>query len=357
MKWKGPKHDGITQSILNRFLGEDPYRLYLYFGLGLEEFSETEPNLMYGSAAHVGLEHIIEKPYTLPDFTPEDWADVHGAVDDCLNNDFPECPPTFSHSIKRLLELYDDSFKDEYGRFMTEVPFSVPYTTGHGHDITLRGKIDALQIIEGGTKSDTCKLTDHDLRHLIEGYAPGSTIGEHKFKGKIDPMGARVEIPVDLQVAMYCYASGAREVIYDNIRIPDTQYSLPPKRQYQKTKSYIDELYDSRKWGDFPVSQRKHLWFSQLPIPITQQNIDDTFHFTLDPVVDWIVRWYEHCSDPNFDYQNPKYYNHIFYKKPIRLFDAARTMTFKGNYYGHMTNQLDIDDLIPVKSFYAELPE
>lgn len=357
MKWKGPKEDGLTQSLINRAMSEDPYRLYLYLGLGLEEYSETEPNLMYGSAAHVGLEHIIEKPYLINDFTPEDWEGVHEAIDECLNKDFPTCPPTFSHSIKRLLELYDDSFKEEYGRFMTELPFDVPYTSSQGIEVTLRGKIDALQIVKGATVSDDCKLSEFNLRNLPEGYVPGRTIGEHKFKGRIDPIGARQEIPVDLQVAMYCYASGAREVIYDNIRIPDTQYSLPPKRQYQKTRSYIDELYDERRWGDFPISQKRHLWFSQLPVPITQENIDNTFMYTLDPFIDWITRWYDHCSDPNFDFQNPSHYNHLFYRKPIRLFDAARTMTYKGNYYGHMTNQVDLDELVPVESFYAELPE
>lgn len=359
MKWKGPEEDGITKSIIERFLGDDPYRCYLYFGLGLEEYTEPEKNLVYGSLGHVGLEHIIEKPYTIEEFEPEDWDQVFDAIKEYGHEEYPSAPPHYLYSLQEMLPLYDDSFKETYGRFVTELDFAVPYETASGRKVTLRGKVDGLQIRPSASNKipAECNLSEREFKKIPEGFVPGTVLGEHKFKGKINPAQHRLEIPIDLQVGIYCYATGARRVVYDNIRIPDNQYSLPPRKSGQKWKGWIKDIYHTRAWGDFPVSKKRSLWINQQDIPITEENIETTFKYTVDPLIDWIWNWYEHCSQPGFDPDDPKFYGPYFWKKPARTFDAAKTMSFECNYYGLYTQQIGIDELVPIKGYYQELPE
>lgn len=354
MPWRGPKEDGITYSLLTRFFAEDPYRLYLYFMEGLEEYRDEGDNLAYGSIAHVGLEELIKIPYTKEEFTPEDWEQIFEAMMEVLNNEYPSCPPSFKHSVKQMISLYNDSFKEEYGQFVTEIEFKVPHVTSHGHEITLRGKIDALQILKGDLRPE-CKFGEYEFKQLPRGFVPGHVLGEHKFKGRFDPLKLKHEIAIDHQVSIYSFVAGTDLVIYDNIRIPDVQYSLPRKRQYQTTKSYIEELFTKTKWGDFPVAEKRHLWLNQQHIPIDPEVIKRNFAFSIEPAIDWICHLWDLWQDSNFDPENPTHYNKDFFRKPIRLFDPAVTASWEGNYYGLYTDQINKEDLIPVKSYYAEL--
>jgi hypothetical protein len=328
MSWQGPKKDGITQSLINKFL-QDPYAFYIYAYLGLEEYEEPEPNLVYGDTAHVGLEHIIAKPYTINDFSPEDWQEIDDIIDRYIDKNYPTAPATFPISIKRMIRLYDDSYSE--GRdFKTEVQFAVPYTNKFGQESTLRGKVDGI-----------CE----------------KTLVEHKFTSRIDQVQTALETPIDLQTIVYCFVTGCREIIYDKIRIPDTQWSLPPKRQYQRPSNYINELYDSREWGDFPVTRKRHLWLQQTHLHISDEQVERLMAEMVDPLLDRIWRYHEYVSDPSFDWQDPKCFNHLYYRTPIRNFDPARTQQYKCAYYRYLTNQIELEDLVPVTSYFKELPD
>ncbi len=330
MKWPGPLHAGITQSLINRFL-ECPYRFYLYACLGLEELGEPEPNLIYGDTGHKGLEHIIRRPYRMIDFSPDDWVEIDSEIDAHISKYWPMAPATFPISIKRMIRLYDDSYKDEHGPFVAEKEFAIPYLTSHGHNVTLRGKID--------------------------GIADDGFMVEHKFKGRFEPKYIRQEIQVDQQLMIYSHVSGSRSGIYDTIKIPDTQWAKPPQRKMERPSSYINSLYDDREWGDYPISRKRHLWISQIPYDLESDDITKYFQFTVDPLIDRICKWYEHVQQPGFDPDNPKFYNHIFYKTPVRHFNPSNTEMYKCNYYNYLTGQITLDDLVPVKAFYAELKQ
>lgn len=336
MKWPGPLKGGVTQSLLSKFL-EDPYQFYIYAGLGLEEPKDPEPNLVWGDTFHRGLEHVIAIPYQLNEFTPEDWAQTFEVVDTHLNEKWPMAPHTYALSIQHMLPLYDDSYKCEYGKFITEQKFQQEYTTRSGNLVSLRGKADGVQYLDNDTFGDV--------------------LVEHKCKGKIDINQTYAETPFDLQVTLYCKVFDTRTVIYDLIRIPDTQWSLPPKRQFESPKNYIKNLYYDRLWGDFPVTKKKHLWIQQTTINLTDEQIECNMAEMVDPIIDRLCMYYEYVSDSNFDFQNPSHYNHLFHKTPIRHFDPSRTASFKGPYWNHRTGNLDLEDMVPVNSFYAELDD
>lgn len=328
--WKGPLVDGITQSLIIKFL-ECPYRFYIYAILGLKEYEELHPNLIYGDTGHVGLENIIDKPITNDMFSPEDWDDIKVAMQHHMKDYYPTGDPFYVDSLMHYLPLYDDTYK-ERGTFTAELPFRIPYRTHGGNDVTLRGKID--------------------------GHCPDlGTIVEHKFKGKIDPVQARYEIPVDLQVNVYLYASKSTKVIYDLLRIPDNQWSMPPKRSMEKKRGYIKSLYVDRKWGDFPVYQKKHLWIAQEEFTIQQEDIEKYMSFTVSPICDLICAWYEHVTDPKFDIEDPACYGALMYQSPVRLFNPSLTLNFKCNYHSYLTNQIEREDLIPVEDYFPEIQE
>ena len=357
MKWPGLKEAGITYSLASKWYGSDPFEMYLYLGLGLEEDKPPEDNLMWGDVAHHGLEHLIAKPILSKDFEPEDWGDIYQSMEEYAEDKWPTMLPQHLHSTKRMMGLYNDLYKLEYENFYTELPFSVPYKTASGIECTLRGKVDGIEILENKIGNQKTNIPRSVLdKYIGPNRTLGGTLVEHKFKGRYDRAKEAREIPVDLQSTMYMFATGARKVIYDVIRIPDTQYALPPRRQRQSLTNYVDELYFSKNWGDFPVASKRLKWIYQDSFEFTDEDIEYRMRTTVDPVIEQIHEWYEFCSQPNFDPFDVKNYGKNFYKRPLRLFDPAKTQTWEGPYYDLHTGQIDIDELIPIKGFYNELP-
>jgi hypothetical protein len=322
--WKGPYEDGITQSLIGKFL-ECPYRAYLYLVLGLEEQTELEPNLMWGDTFHKGLELLIKEPKCIHELTDEDWKSLEGLLREHLDEKFPMAPVTFKYSIPRMLRLYDDSYKENH-QYFTEQKFAVKYNNG----VILRGKLDAIR---------------SDQEVLVE----------HKCKGKIDRIQTKAETKDDLQVNLYCMISGARQVIYDIIRVPDTQWRLPTRRNMQTFEKWVDAWYLREQYDDYPIAVKKPLWINQIPITLDESYHQDYIKKTLNPLIDRIERWWEHVNQPGFDPDNPDYYNHIFYKTPIRHFDPGKTERYKCSYWRFLTGEITIDELTPVKGFYEEL--
>lgn len=330
-KWTGPLKGGITQSLLSKYL-EDPYQFYLYAVLGLREPEKPEPNLIWGDVCHKGLELIVEKPYIMEEFTPEDWAGIYDGVEEHIHKQWPEAPITFLPSIKEMLTLYNDLYKQLYGPFIAEHKFNIPHTTTRGNQVTLRGKAD------GWNKENNILV-------------------EHKCKGRFDLIQTMRETPIDLQVNVYSFVLGTRTIIYDLIRIPDTQWSLPPKGQYQNPIQYIKSLYSTKEWGDFPIFIKKHKWIQQLVIQLNDEQVQHQIDTCINPLIDSLCDFWEYVNQSGFDHEDPKWYGPLFYKKPIRHFDPARTQSYKCSYWNYLTDTIDFDDLVPVNSFYAELDD
>ncbi len=329
--WKGPIEGGITQSLMQNML-ECPYRSFLYYCLGLEEPSTIEPNLIWGNGMHLALELAIPKPKLIREFDESDHKEIFDTVNKYLKTKYPQHPGTFVWSITNMLKLYDDKYKLDYSNIVTEKKFQVPYTTRTGRKCTLRGKMDV------------------HARPLL---------GEHKCKGKIDTQQTREETPVDTQTLLYCMVGNCTKVVYDLIRVPESQWKLPQRNPMSSAKGYMDEVfYNCSNYDDFPISKWKNRWISQLyPIEITDEQIDIWRKKTLDPIIDMIWRRYEMWCDPSFDPENPECYSADFYVTPVRQFDATRTERYKCKYHGILTGQLGLNELVPVQDFYKELTD
>lgn len=330
MAWKGPYEEGVTQSLINRFL-VCPYRFYIYTMLGLDENKELHPNLIWGSVYHKGLEYLIKNPKLSSDFTDSDWEVVDKAVDDCLDKDYPNAPVTYRITIKRMLRLYDDGYKERH-EFNTEVVFKESYKLPGYGNIKLRGMADGLSLDK-------------------------SVLVEHKCKGKIEGQLSRLETPVDFQVQLYCLMLGPREVIYDLIRIPEAQFFMPKRRVHEKIASYANSLIDDRKHGDFPVGPNKHLWLDQHTTFQDDVSIEDFTKFSFNPILVKLCKWWDRVNEPGFDMDNPDYYDDIFYRTPIRHFNPSNTEKFRCDYHELLSGACTLDDLVPVKSYFSELED
>ena len=325
--WPGPVEGGITQSLINLYL-DCPFRFYIYTVLGLEDPENINPNLIYGSIAHRGLEHIIPHQVPVKDFSPEDKKELLDVLLQYTNDHYPSAPASFPYSACEMCMLYDDEFKLE-DNFQTEVKFEIPYTTPSGSKVTLRGKVDGL----GSSK-----------------------IVEHKFVGFNDPMKSRLETPIDLQVNLYMYVTGTEECIYDKIKIPDTNNWAPARRQMERPAKWVERLFHEHHYKEYPIARNKHLWLDQFRFFRFEEQKQEYINYIVNPLLDNICDYWEYVTSPSFDPNDPKCYNHLFWVKPIRTFDASRTEKYKCNYYNFLAGEMALDDLRPT-TFYAELIE
>ena len=332
--WKGPLVDGITQSLLNEFL-QDPFSAYLSLILGLEPPRDDPPydqehprfNLHWGDAYHVGLEHLIKT------------GDISYAQQQMLY--YYDDGPQLTHpdinvrtSLFFMLKQYNLNVPHESTtEWDTEVVFDTTYLQSNCPEFRLRGKFDGLS---------KC----------------GTYLVEHKCKKRIDPIQLAEEIYSDTQLNMYLGISGARQVYYDLIRIPESTYKYSlPGRSGMDAKAYTNKLYfgDCGNYSSLPISKYTHDWISQQLYTFTEEQVDRFWQTTLIPLFKRLLEWYEYVTDPNFDPCNPECYGPIFYIHPLRTFIPAVTETFKCKFHSLLTRQTELGDLDHKPSLFEEL--
>lgn len=316
--WKGPEEDGITQSIMNRFL-VCPYEFFLYAGLGLEDPPEYNANLSWGDSFHVGLEDLI-KGETIKD------AKLH--MVNHLKENHPQSGPTFPHSMSRMLHLYNLSYLEDE-EWLTEQEFEIPYILPNGRKIILRGKLD------GHNVSRTKAV-------------------EHKCKKRHDKIKLRREIYKDTQVCLYSLVTGIRNWHYDVIKIPDIQYSPPAKRSTETYGNQVRRWFEEVDWDAYPINKKKMLWIDQFPVYLSEDNITRFQQRTLNPILLRMCKWYDKVTEDKFD---PECFDDIFYESPLRHFNPRMTESFEGSFYKYLTDQCDLSYLIPIKGFFNELSD
>jgi hypothetical protein len=158
-----------------------------------------------------------------------------------------------------------------------------------------------------------------------------------------------------MQVNIYCHASQARHVIYDVFIVPETQWSAPTRTSYEKDAAYIKKLYHGPSYKTYPVSKNLPFWVYQFEFDISSDWIREQFKSTINPIIDQICMLYNYTSSDSFDPHNPECYNHLFYKKPIRLFDPAVTSKYKSRYWSFLIGELDITQLRTTSKLFKEL--
>jgi len=327
--WKGPS-DGISQSLISKFL-ECPFRFYLYAIKGVKDDQPPNLNLIWGNAFHKALETVLkhslnsDKPRKLPG---DDY------LLDVIKKDIEKCsedtqvPNTIPFSILEMVKLYP--LPQEIGEIIPEQVFTYEYELNSGRKVKFRGKADGL--------GPTC-------------------IVEHKCKGKFDAIQTLKETMWDMQTNLYCYVFGKEKVIYDLIRIPEAQYNGPKCRIMEDPKDFVYRIYNNYCGTVYPIKRFKKHWIDQLHIDLPFSQQLKVMDECIIPLCERIYDWYEYVTHPNFDIENPVWYNSLFYRTPVRHFDPSKTEHYKCSYWDYLVGDQELDCMIPVTSYYTELEE
>lgn len=197
--WKGPIKDGITQSLLNRFL-ECRERFRLLAVEGLKDVEEFDHKLEFGNMFHLLLEYQDQGAVKL-----REYRQKH------LYKKFPDSKKEIDRWCQISVDTFD-TYRDYWQKdtkakkiktVAPEQSFRVPYTLPSGRKITLRGKIDA--IVQSGKS------------YYLQ---------ENKCKGWIDEEGIRSTLQENMQamfyyiacqsICMYCRGTGYMGCGMDN---------------------------------------------------------------------------------------------------------------------------------------------
>jgi hypothetical protein len=345
-KWKGPVDGGITQSLLGKYL-QDPFSFVLYYGCGLEEPGPVNQNLIWGNEFHLLLELTLPYPILYNNLTQGYLDDLRKQLI-ALEEGYAHVEANTLHSVMEMMKLYNDSYKLSY-EIETEKQFKFEYHTKN-HRVSLMGKIDGI-----GTDQTPFIPAGYpfkpDLPVLIE----------HKCKGYHDKQQHRQEIHTDLQLNVYMHAmqvlgQTTDQVIYDIIRIPEVQFGCPARNIGERIPYYINRIYNTcTPYRDYPVSKNKFMWLDQHCFSHPEELVSNYRKVTLDPIIDGLCYMYEYTLSDSFDPFNPDCYNHLFHRRPLRLFDPARTDKFKKDYYHYLTGALPLESLVPVPHLFKEL--
>lgn len=237
--WKGPQKDGITFSLLSKFLVcRERFRLQVIEGLQLDEGFRHQ--LEYGSMWHEAEEAFAGG---------HDWRKAVRKYRDRLRANYPAditdinkwtsvCLTTFPLYIKHW-ERHPDVRKRK--PVLEEYAFAVPYTLPSGRMILLRGKWDCVF---------------EQSRELF--------LQENKSKGRIDIEGIQGTVHQNLQTMLYQIALRTWREDWQEYETPGwTSLPVPPQTlftAFEKDYPIKGVLYNvvRRPLSDFhAIKQRK----------------------------------------------------------------------------------------------------
>lgn len=289
--WKGPCVDGVTQSMLSRFLCcRERFRVLVIEGLRPKE--GFNPRTGFGD-----LWHLCEEQHA----KGESWQDALKAYATALAKKYPTQGADVSKSYEMckcqfpIYQAYWSKQKDVKARkpILQEYVFKTPYQLPSGRVVLLRGKFDSVDLIDGGV-----------------------WLQENKTKGDIDEdaMLAQLKSGFDLQTMLYLTALSQTQeqreppfekdigpimgVRYNVIRRPlaGGRHSI---RQHQPTKANpggesLAAFYE--RLGGL-IREDAPYFFMRWTVNITDADLSKFQRECLTPVLEQLCDWYQVVAD------------------------------------------------------------
>lgn len=366
--WKGPQEDGITFSLLNRFI-ECRERFRLRVVEGLVDDEGFQRSMEYGSMWHEA-EAVLAKNPTLVNFScPAIIKAMQGYRDKLLER-FPDSHKDIQHwySVCRAaFPVYVQHwYKTHHTRpLLQETAFRVPYTLPSGRTLTLRGKWDAV-------------------------YLKGKNIWlqENKTKGEIDEEGIMATVDENLQVMFYLIAldaaiekssgdiivtqgptvgthsrtgstsspgPGAKlaGVLYNVVRRPlADRYAIRQKKS-EDAKQFYKRLQDV-------IREKPDHYFKRWEANITPQDIKHFKKECFDPILENLLDWWQWISiDPHNPFRPYVVRNEVLpaihWRTPFGIHNSLAG-GFRGSYFNLLTKKSQ-QGLRHITTLFPELEE
>lgn len=287
--WKGPCVDGITFSLLSKFLVDrERFRLYVIDGLrGVDTFNHK---IEFGNMWHVCEEFRCGD-------SEGDWQHhlAHYALELC--NKYPLSRDQINHwheIVKRQFQIYLRYWNtQDKGRkrspIYSEKVFDTRYTLPSGRVVRLRGKYDSVDFFP-------------DM---------GVWYDENKTKGDIDESKIKRQLLFDLQTMIYRVALGQDDVIasickkqkcvIEGVRYKVIRRPLSGGKgtivRHKGSKNKPEETYeDYYKRVMSYIEAEPETYFMRWDVNIYPEDVLKFQKRCLDPILENLCDWYEAVS-------------------------------------------------------------
>lgn len=308
--WKGPEKEGITFSLLSRFLCcRERFRLLVCEGL--KPTDSFNHRLEYGNMWHI-CEEAFAGGEALQVGGNDSWQYALQQYAMTLCKRYPtqqEEVDKWYNVCKVQFPIYVDYWSkhpDVTNRtpLLQEQTFSIPYTLPSGRKVLLRGKWDSVDLVESnGVK--------------------GIWLQENKTKGDINKQQIKRQLTFDLQTMMYLIAldkyfhKNGNPVIGGKIRVKDenhdcecspingVRYNVIRRplsggrgtiRQHQPTKSNPQgeskEVFYKRLADEY-IKAEPETYFMRWKCEVTAKDIEVFKVRCFNPILEQLCDWYE----------------------------------------------------------------
>jgi len=280
--WKGPSVDGITQSLLSRFLVcRERFRLLVVEGL--TEADAFNHRIEYGNMWHLCKEHPIEWKDRLVQYT-KSLCERYRTQQEQIQHFMRICEMQYT--------VYQSCWRDlKSETLLAEEAFSSKYELPSGRIVILRGKWDAVLKVKQGRKS------------VIY-------LGENKSKGEIVEQQIQRQLKFDLQTMIYLvalrkYAEKRKFALPEGVRynvvrrpLSGGKYSISQRKGRQTKKGLVgaetpDQFY-ARLQG-LIESDPEH-FFMEWDVGISDQDMKRFEQRFLIPILEQLCDWWESIS-------------------------------------------------------------
>lgn len=305
--WRGPGVDGITQSLLGRFLEcRERFRLLVVEGLSAE--SGWNHRLGYGNMWHLCEEHHAAGTSwmgPLRDYCRALCA-AHPTQQAEIDKWYNVCLVQFPRYVHYWSEHEDEGLRRP---LLQEHCFSVPHKLPSGRTVLLRGKWDSVDVIganPGARSSEGGRWVGPEAVYLQE----------NKTKGDIRERQLKRQLTFDLQTMLYLvamhegrYESPLDEVIPKGAVLAGVRYNVirrplsggkgsivrhkPSKRNPtgESAASFYGRL------GEI-ISEDPGSYFMRWQVEVGPHDIAAFKEQCLNPILEQLCDWWEWITSP-----------------------------------------------------------
>ena len=310
--WRGPQEDGITFSLLSRFLVcRERFRILVCEGLKpVERFNHR---IEYGNMWHTCEEVYKEtKNVAVRGGHSTHWETALHRYCISLAQKYPTDQSQISqwYNVCRVqfplyLQHWQQYSAQKVKNLFTEETFCVFYDLPSGRTVKLRGKFDSVDICGKGKKTFL-------------------SIQENKTKGDINEVDLRRQVTYDLQTMMYITALQevkkqwadlknesdrkmlgvpsvrklpVSQIVYNVVRRPLSggKHTI---RKHKPTKSNPTGESDEEFYNRLSerIKEDPEFFFFRLTIEISQEDVERFRRRTLNPILEQLCDWWEFQS-------------------------------------------------------------
>lgn len=354
--WKGPIEDGITNSLLSRWL-VCPERFRLKVIEGKAEDEGFRPALEYGS-----LWHEAEEAFAMG----QDWKKAVGRYRTKLRMKYPTDEAAINKWSTLCLHQFPlyvnhwagHRFTKQRKPILAEESFRVPYKLPSGRTIVLRGKFDAVW-----TWSKSIKLQENKVKgeRSLDEEGIQKTLGQNlqtmlyqialremaKGNGNLDgwERGPYVPAGVGGPKPGWFFFKGDDKIWFPKMKVKGVIYNvirrpLSDRHAIRQRKTETEKAFLLRERDRIEKDQAR--WFMRWDARVDDADVDEFKTRVFHPMLERFLDWAEWIAVDPFDPWTVKDERRsmrpgIHYQFPFGVYNGL-AQGFRGDFFEYLTS-------------------